>query len=54
MANRNSFLIVVLGDINVKSKNLYKHDKASYEGAKIDTLTAQFGLQQIIKEPSHI
>ena len=54
VAKHNSFLVVVLGDFNVKSENLYKHDKTSYEGAKIDTLTSQFGLQQIVKEPAHI
>ena len=53
VANHNSFLIVVLGDINIKSENNYKHDKTSYEGAKIDALTSQFVLQQIIKEPTH-
>ena len=54
MANHNPFLIVVLGDFNVKSENWYKHNKTSYERVKIDTLTSQFGLQQIIKEPTHI
>ena len=54
MANHNSFLIVVLGDFNVKSENWYKHNKTSYERVKIDTLTSQFGLQQIIKDPTHI
>ena len=54
VANHNPFLIVVLGDFNVKSENWYKHDKASYEGAKIDALTTQFRLQQIIKKPTHI
>ena len=53
VANHNSFLIVVLGDINIKSENNYKHDKMSYEEAKIDALTSQFGLQQIVKEPTH-
>ena len=53
VANHNSFLIVVLGDINIKSESNYKHDKTSYEEAKIDALTSQFGLQQIVKEPTH-
>ena len=34
--------VVVLDDFNVKSENWYKHDKATYKGAKIDTLTTQF------------
>ena len=54
VANLNTFLIIVLDDFNVKSENWYKHDKTSYEGAKTDALTTQFGLQQIIKEPSHV
>ena len=54
VANHNQFLIAVLGDFNVISENWYKHDKTSYEGVKIDTLNTQFGLQQIIKEPTHI
>ena len=53
VANHNPFLIVVLGGFNVKSENSYKHDKTSYKGAKIDALTSQFELQQIIKEPTH-
>ena len=54
VANHNSFLIVALDDFNVKSQNWCKHDETSYERVKIDTLTSQFGLQQIIKEPTHI
>ena len=54
MANHYPFLIVVLGDFNVKSENWSKHDKTSYEGAKIDNLTTEFGLQQIVEEPTHI
>ena len=52
VANYNPFLIVVLSDFNGKSENWYKHDKTSYEGAKMDTLTTQFQLQQIIKDPT--
>ena len=54
VANHNSFLIVALDDFNVKSQNWCKHDETSYERVKIDTLTSQFGLQQIIKDPTHI
>ena len=54
VANHNPFLTVILAEFNVKSENRYKHDKTSYEGSKIDALTSQFGLQQIIKEPTHI
>ena len=42
VANHNSFLIVVLNDLNVKSENWYKYNKTSQEGAKIYRLNAQF------------
>ena len=50
----NPFLVVVLGDFNAKSCNWCINDKTNSEGAKIDTLTSQNGLHQIIKEPTHI
>ena len=39
MVNHNSFLIVVLSNLNLKTENCYKHDKTLYEGAEIDALT---------------
>ena len=44
---------VVLGDFNVKSNLCCKSDKTSYEGSKIEGITSQFGLQQLINEPTH-
>ena len=35
------------------NSNWYKHDKTSYEGSTIDAIISQFGLQQLIKEPTH-
>ena len=35
-------------------KKLYCHHRSSHEGNAIKNLTAQFGLQQIIKEPTHV
>ena len=54
ISKQNPFLTVVLGDFNTKSSNWYKHDQTIYEGSKIDAVTSQFGLQQLIKEPIHI
>ena len=54
ISNQNPFLTVVLGDFNTKSSNWYKHDQTAYEGSKMDVVTSQFGLQQLIKEPTHI
>ena len=35
-------------------KNWCSDDKSSYEGNKIENVTAQFGLEQITIEPMHI
>ena len=53
IANKSLYLLVVLGDFNVKS-NWYKHDKTTYESSRIAAITSQFGLQQLIKEPTDI
>ena len=50
----NLFLVVVIGDFNVKSSNWYYHDKPSSEGNAVDTITKQYVLHQLIKEPTHI
>ena len=33
---------------------MYERDKTTYEGSKIEAITSQFGLGQLIKEPTHI
>ena len=50
----NLFLTVVLDDFTIKSNLWFKGDKTSYEGSKIDATTSQFGLQQLINEPTHL
>ena len=52
--NKNPFLIVALADFNAKATKWYKNHINSYEGLKIDTITSQFGLQQLINEPTHL
>ena len=54
IVNKNSFLIVALGDFNAKTTNWYKNDINSYEGLKIETITSQFGLQKLINESTHL
>ena len=49
----NFFLTVILGDFNAKSSLWCNNDTTTYEDSKIDGVTSQFGLQQIIKEPTH-
>ena len=50
----NPFLTVVLGDFNAKSNFWYKNDKTTNEGSKIDGIASQFGLHQLINEPTHL
>ena len=54
LLQNNPFLVVVIGDFNVKSSNWYYHDKPSSEGNAVDTITKQYVLHQLIKEPTHI
>ena len=49
LCQNNPFLIVFIENLNAKSKNWSSRDKSSH-----DLVIAQFGLQQIIKEPTHI
>ena len=53
-AKKSPYLLVVLGDFNVKPSNWCKHEKTTYESSKIDAITSQFGLQKLIKEPTHV
>ena len=50
IATKSPYLLVILGDFNIKSQNWYKHEKTTYESSNIDAITSQFGLQQLIKE----
>ena len=54
LALRNPYLIVVLGDFNAQTKGWYSLGKTTYEGTRIDGITSQFGLEQLIHEPTHI
>ena len=50
----NSFLIGVIEDFNFKSSQWYYHNKSSSEDNAVGTITKQYGLQQVIKEPRYI
>ena len=54
VALRNPYFIVVLGDLNSQTKRWYPLGKTTYEGTGIDGITSQFGLEQLIHEPTHI
>ena len=50
----NLVLIIAICDFNAKSSNQYTDDTTTFEGSKIQAITSQFGLQQIINEPTPI
>ena len=50
----NPFLIVLLGDFNVKSSNWCKYDITTSEGKVIENISSQFALHQVINELTHI
>ena len=54
IVHRNTYLIVVLGDFNAQSKGRYSLGKTTYEGTRIDGILSQFGLEQLIREQTHI
>ena len=54
LAQNHPFLLVAIGDFNVKSTNWCASDQTSFEGNKIEHITSQFGLSQIINESTHI
>ena len=53
MADKNSCLMVALGDFNIKLIPWYRNDSTDTEGSKIDILTSTFGFHQIINEVTH-
>ena len=44
LALNNPFMLVVIGDLNAKSKNWHPSDRTTYEGNIIETITSHFGL----------
>ena len=54
LAQKGSFLTTIIGDFNAKSCNWYSHDKTSFEGSTIESITSQFGLHRLINEPTHL
>ena len=52
--NCNLFLTSVIGNFNAISNKWSAGHRSTIKGSKNDFLTSQFGLSQIIKEPTHI
>ena len=54
LAFNNPFMLIVIGDLNAKSKNWYPLDRTTYDSNIIETITSHFGLHQLIHDPTHI
>ena len=59
MVQRYMFLAVAIRDFNAKSSIWLCHDKTNFEGKAfegeaVENLTSQFGVDQVIKEPTLI
>ena len=54
IANKGPYLMAVLGDFNPRMQGWCQNDITTFEGSKIDIATSQFGLSQIIEEPTHV
>ena len=54
MTDSNPFLVVAIGDFNAGSSSWCIIDKSNYEETKIDCLTTEYDLRQLINEPTHL
>ena len=54
LAQKKTFLKTDIAEFNGKSKNRYNKDKKSCKVNTIESITSQFGLNQLINEPTHI
>ena len=54
VSKKNPFLLVVLGDFSAKLSQWHDKDSSTFEGISVESMTWQFGLHQIINEPTHI
>ena len=48
----NHFLVLAVGDCNTRSKHWFCHNKSALEGNTVKNITQQYGLHQVIKEPT--
>ena len=54
ISNRNPYLTLLLGDYNVRNTNWWHHEITAIEGIQLKTTATNYGLQQLIDEPTHI
>ena len=49
LSQKNPFLLVAIGDFNVKSKFWHCNDHTTSQGNALENVTSQFGFHQFIK-----
>ena len=54
LTQKNLFLIFIIGDFNAKFYKWCSTDETTPEETKLDNLTSQYGLTQLLKEPAII
>ena len=54
LTDNNPFLVVAIGDFNVRSSSWCINDKSNYEGTKIDCLATEYDFRQEINKPTHL
>ena len=51
---KHPYLLVVIGDFNAKLRHWHSQDTNAFDGISDEYVASQFGLHQIITEPTHI
>ena len=54
MSRKNPIVLVAIDDFNTKSKVWLCNDNTTSQGKALEIVTSQFGLHQVIIEPTHI
>ena len=54
IALRNPYLIVALDDFKAQTKGWHSLGKTTYESTRMDDITSEFGIEQLIHEFVHI
>ena len=54
VSKENPFLLAVLADFNAKLSQWHDKYSSTAEGISVESSMSQFGLHQIINEPTHV
>ena len=54
LSKNKPYVLVATGDFNAKLTHWYSQDTNTFKGISVENVASQFGLHQIIKEPTHI